>query len=113
MHEPIAAGGATVPGVFVPCSNTNQCASGLVCASINTSSGSGGSGGSGGGMGGGYCTQTCTRTTDCTAVPATGSSTARCLVGQCILGCGEGVECPDGMTCLVIPVLPNLDFCHF
>jgi hypothetical protein len=112
-----AGGGMTVPGAFVPCSNSNQCEGDLVCASINVSSGggSGGSGGSsgGGGNSGGYCTQRCMTTSDCTAVPPTGNATAKCMVGQCILTCGEGVVCPDGMSCLVIPFLPGSNFCHY
>jgi hypothetical protein len=47
------------------------------------------------------CTSPCGDATDC-ATPATGDATVVCAGqggDQCLLDCGNGETCPDGMEC--------------
>lgn len=86
--------------LHTPCATNADCEGGLICAPIDT----------GTGMPAGYCTQECLAPTDCIQ-PSSGTAGAACLGGQCLLQCGFGVTCPDGMMCLIF--LPVAGFCHF
>jgi hypothetical protein len=45
------------------------------------------------------CAQPCQDASDCPPAPRSGSATATCRSGECVLDCAEGSMCPDGMAC--------------
>lgn len=96
-----------VPGAFSPCLSNGDCQGDLRCSSDNSGSGSNGNSSVG------YCTQACVTQTDCTAQPSTGTVKATCFLTQCVLQCSVGVQCPDGMSCLVVPLPPFTGFCTY
>lgn len=46
------------------------------------------------------CQHTCSRRRECPSVSG-GSTEPRCKQDVCILPCGDGATCPDGMACIV------------
>lgn len=84
-----------VPGTWGKCLQDNECPQGQTCRDASAS-------------GAAYCSPPCSQGAQmCPAAP-TGSAIPTCqfmgpLGFACILDCGQGASCPDGMECISGP----------